>query len=813
MQLLQRRFFSHTILSEIIYCRYTINEEVNELIKSNKNWKIHRPDEEIVKNLMAELKLPSLHAKILVSRGFQDPASVKKFLTADASVLHDPFLLYDMDKAVSRIQAAIENSEHIVVYGDYDADGVTSVSVLTTALERLGADVTFVIPNRFEHGYGPNSELFQEIADLGASLVITVDNGISGIEQTAFAKSIGLDIIITDHHEIGESLPQADAVIHPRHPEGSYPFGELAGVGVAFKLASALLGEAPLDLLEFAAIGTVADLVPLLDENRYLVKEGIRRLRMSSRPGIQALAKIGGTEQRQFTEETLGFMVGPRLNAPGRLGDADPAVELLKAEDSAVATGIANELDRLNKERQALVNGITEEALSMIEQDYGAAIPYVFVLAKEGWNPGVIGIVASRLTEKFHRPSIVLAIDPSAKTAKGSARSIDGFDLYQELTKNKEILPHFGGHAMAAGMTLALADVDDLRDRLNKQAAQILTEEQLIANVQIDVPLTIDEIEVDVLESLELLRPFGMDFPKPVYMVEQITVGSIRKIGSAKNHLKLELEDGASKLDAISFGAGDLADEMTHGMSLTVTGDLQVNEWNNFKKPQILIQDIRSDERQVFDLRGIRDPLRWIHTIPKENALYIAFQPQTKTHFLPILQGREITLYEDRHSVETIDHIVLLDIPVHQEQLASLMNEYNPGRIYAHFYAPDSRYFDGIPDRKEFGWYFSFLKKRVTFDLSSQAEQLAKHKGWKLDTIYFMSKVFFDLGFVKIENGVVTIEPTAGKKDLAEAPAYQERKSQIEMEERLLYAPYHELKLWFQKVHQEIAVKEETVWT
>ncbi|REB07202.1 single-stranded-DNA-specific exonuclease RecJ [Sporosarcina sp. BI001-red] len=783
------------------------------MIKSNKNWKIHRPDEAVVESLMTELKLPSLHAKILASRGFQNSEAVKKFLTTDASVLHDPFLLYDMDKAIARIQAAIENGEHIVVYGDYDADGVTSVSVLTTALERKGADVSFVIPNRFEHGYGPNSELFQEIADLGASLIITVDNGISGIEQTAFAKSIGLDIIITDHHEIGESLPEADAVIHPRHPEGNYPFGELAGVGVAFKLATALLGEAPLDLLEFAAIGTVADLVPLLDENRYFVKEGIRRLRMSSRPGIQALAKIGGTEQRQFTEETIGFMVGPRLNAPGRLGDADPAVDLLKAEDNSVATGIANELDRLNKERQALVNGITEEALTMIEENYGSAIPHVFVLAKEGWNPGVIGIVASRLTEKFHRPSIVLAIDPVAETAKGSARSIEGFDLYQELSKNKELLPHFGGHAMAAGMTLALGDVDTLRERLNAQAAQVLTDDQLIATIQIDVPLTIDEIEVDVLESLEQLRPFGMAFPKPMYMIEQITVGSIRKIGSAKNHLKLELEDGSSKLDAISFGSGELADEMTHGMSLMVTGDLQVNEWNNFKKPQILLQDIRSDERQVFDLRGIRDPLRWIHTIPKENTLYIAFQPQTKTHFLPILQGKEITMYEERQVNGTIEHIVLLDMPEQQEQLESLLSEYDPGRIYAHFYAPDSRYFDGIPNRKDFGWYFSFLKKRETFNLTAQAEQLAKHKGWKLDTIYFMSKVFFDLGFVKIENGVVYVEPTAGKRDLAEAPAYHERKSQIEMEERMLYAPYHELKQWFQKVHQEIVIKEETVWT
>jgi len=762
---------------------------------------------------MDELEIPSMHAKILAARGFTDASAAKAFLQTDAQILHDPFTLYDMDKAVARIREAIESDEHIVVYGDYDADGVTSVSVLTTALERLGADVSFAIPNRFEHGYGPNSQLFQEIADLGASLIITVDNGVSGVEQAAYAKSIGLDLIITDHHEIGSELPQAAAVIHPRHPEGDYPFGELAGVGVAFKLATALLGEPPLDLLEFVAIGTVADLVPLLDENRYFVKEGIRRLRMSSRPGIQALAKSGGTELRQFTEETLGFMVGPRLNAPGRLGDADTAVELLKADDPSTASGIAAELDRLNKERQALVNTITEEALAMIGSDYGNEVPYVFVLAKEGWNPGVIGIVSSRITEKFHRPSIILSIDPEAGTAKGSARSIDGFDLYKELDKNRELLPHFGGHQMAAGMTLDLSDVDALRERLNRQAAAVLSDEQLVAAVDIDVPLSIGEIDVEVLESLEQLRPFGMAFPKPVYLIEKATVGSIRKIGAAKNHLKLELEDGGHKLDAIGFSQGFLADEMTHGMTLALTGDLQVNEWNNFKKPQILLDDLHSDERQVFDLRGIRDPKRWLQTIPRERVLFVTFRQSSKTFFTPFLTGTDIRMAETCSADPTVEHLVLLDIPEQETQLQNLVSLYQPGRIYAHFHAPESRYFDGIPSRQDFGWYFTFLKKRGAFHLEQQAEQLAKHKGWKIDTIYFMSKVFFELGFVKIENGAVIADPAAGKRDLAEAPSYRERQQQIEMEERLLYAPYQELKQWFQQVPRVQAVEEETVWT
>ena len=298
-----------------------------------KTWTINRPDEKIVNALMNELSIPSIHAKILVSRGFTDVDEAKSFLYMKDDCLHDPFLLFDMEKAVERIQQAIETGEKITVYGDYDADGVTSVTVLTTVLEQLGANVDFAIPNRFEHGYGPNIELFDELHKAGTSLIITVDNGISGLEAIAYAKSVGMDVIVTDHHEIGSELPNADAIIHPRHPEGNYPFGELAGVGVAFKLACALLGEVPEELYEIVAIGTVADLVPLKDENRFIVKEGIKRMRTSNRPAIQALVKVSGTEQHTLSEESLGFMIGPRLNAPGRLGSADPAVHLLKTED------------------------------------------------------------------------------------------------------------------------------------------------------------------------------------------------------------------------------------------------------------------------------------------------------------------------------------------------------------------------------------------------------------------------------------------------------------------------------------------------
>lgn len=781
---------------------------MNVLIESKKKWLIERPDEQFVNGLVEKLTIPTVHAKILVSRGITDPEEAKSFLHMDASSMHDPYLLYDMEKAVSLIQQAIANNKKIAIYGDYDADGVTSITVLMTALEQLHADAFFVIPDRFEHGYGPNKDLFQEIYEMGASVIITVDNGVAGNDEVAFAKTLGMTVIITDHHEAGEQWPEADAIIHPRHPEGTYPFGELAGVGVAFKLASALLGEAPLDLLELVAVGTVADLVPLRDENRFFVKEGIRRMRRSKRPAIQALARIAGTDQSGLTEESIGFMIGPRINAAGRLGDASPAVDLLKTEDITTAMMLAKELDDLNKERQALVSKMTEEAEHLISEMYGERIPLVYVVAKEGWNAGVVGIVASRLTEKYYRPSIVLSIDSETGEAKGSARSIEGFNMYEELAKNASILPRYGGHPMAAGIALDIDNVTVLRDHLNRQAEAVLSAEQLTPKLAIDVPLTIEEIDVHVLESLELLRPFGMDFAKPVYLLEEVSAKSVRQIGAARNHLKLELADGEAVLDTIGFGHGLLANQITPGVKLSVTGDLQVNEWNGNKKPQLLLEDIRSDEWQLFDLRGIREPARWLHTIPNQHTAFVTFHQRTASYFQPMMKDVQIYQY-DEDEIVNADNLVLLDIPNHSSCLEKLVHSLHPNRIYAHFYVPESTYFDGLPGREQFGWYYSFLKKQGSFNFVNDGERLTKHKNWKSDSVHFMTKVFSELGFVKIENGFASIVETLGKRELAEAPAYKERERQMKLEERLLYAPYMELKKWFDTLRNETVNGEE----
>ncbi|ANU25616.1 single-stranded-DNA-specific exonuclease RecJ [Planococcus versutus] len=778
------------------------------MIESKKRWRLTTPDEQLVQDIQKELNISSVLAKILVTRGLTTTESARTFMEMDVKGFHDPYLMKDMNIAVERIRTAIDKQENIVVYGDYDADGVTSTTVMMTVLEDLGAKVSFMIPNRFKHGYGPNTELFQQAFDNGTKLIVTVDNGISGIEQVEFANRLGMDVIISDHHDIGEQLPDALAVVHPRHPEGNYPFGELAGVGVAFKIAHALYEELPDHLIELTAIGTVADLVPLHGENRLFVKEGLAALVDSPRPAISALCEVSGIKQQDITEETLGFMFGPRINAIGRLQDAAPAVQLFLTDDSVEARSLASGLDVLNKERQAIVKQITEEAMQQVEQRYPNGVPRVLVVAQEGWNPGVVGIVASKLTEKFYRPSIVLSLNPETGKAKGSARSIDGFHLYNELAKNRNILPHFGGHPMAAGMTLEANDVDELRERLIEQAAN-LTEEDLLPVVDIDIPLQLDEIDITAIESMRLLAPFGMGFAKPKFYLEGVHVSSIRKIGAAQNHLKMELTQHAATLDAVGFGLGSVGDELTPNVKIDVIGDLQVNEWNGRKKPQLMVEDVRTDQWQLFDIRGIRQVSRWSKLIPNEHQVFLAFKEETPALFQSFLPEKICTLDQLDNLTENVYHLVLLDLPESEEQLAEVLGKLQPKRIYAHFHAKDSQYFEQIPTREQFKWLFGFIKKRGSFDFTKNCDELAKHKGWTRESLFFMLQVFFELGFVTLNNGITEIAQSPSKQDLSEAPIYKQREQQVALEQKLLYASFKDLKEWFDA---KVSAKEEEIW-
>ncbi len=774
------------------------------MLQSKKRWNVKHIDNPLVDEFAKKLNITPLVASLLINRGIQTVEEASQFLHIEDESFHDPFLLEGMEETVARIRQAIENNERIMIYGDYDADGVSSTSVMLSALGQLGAQVDFYIPNRFTEGYGPNEQAFRQISDEGYGLIITVDTGISAVKEAKLAAELGFDLIITDHHEPGPELPEAYAIIHPKLPGGVYPFKELAGVGVAFKLAHALLGEAPEHLLELAVIGTIADLVPLVGENRLIAKKGLRYLKSSTRPGIEALLKVCSVKKEDITEDTIGFALAPRINAVGRLQDADPAVDLLMSAHYEEAIELAKEIDNLNKERQQIVNEITQEAINTVEGLYPPSENPVLIIEGEGWNAGVVGIVASRLVEKFYRPTIVLSLDHETGLAKGSARSIPGFDLFANLSKSRDILPHFGGHPMAAGMTLEAKNVELLRQRLNEQAQEMLTEQDFIPITSIDTICKIEDVTISSIEELQTLAPFGMHNPKPKVLVEHVTPTSMRKIGSDKNHLKLVAEDNGFSIDAVGFGLGHVLDEVSPLAKVSLVGELSINEWNNMRKPQLMIEDVAVSEWQLFDYRNSFDMKRFFQEIFTKEMDVVTFNPKTvQKHaaILPMDQVVEISTDEQASLYKSADkQMVLLDLPDSTERLNLLFAEGQPARVYAMFVTESDSYFDTIPTREHFKWFYGLLAKRSPFDLNRYKEEIAIHKGWTKDTIDFICQVFFELEFVTINNGLISLVKNSSKRDLIESVTYRNKQQQIEMDKNFIYSSYAQLKSEFEKL-------------
>lgn len=768
------------------------------MLKPKTRWIVRQSNQESVNQLVNELNITPLVASLLINRGLDTVESARLFLFYKEQQFHDPYLLMYMEQAVDRIKEAIEKQEPILIFGDYDADGVTSTSVMMITLQELGANVQFYIPNRFTEGYGPNEQAFKLAAEKGIRLIITVDTGISAIHEAKVAKELGLDLIITDHHEPGPVLPEALAIIHPKLENSSYPYKDLAGVGVAFKLAHALYGKVPEHLLEFAAIGTIADLVPLKGENRLIAKKGIRKLKGTKREGLKALFKLTGVETANIDEETIGFIIAPRLNAAGRLDSADPAAQLLLTEDVFEAEELANEIDQLNKERQAIVNDIAEEAVRQVEEDYPIENNPVLVIGQHGWNAGVIGIVASKLVEKYYRPAIVLSFDEEKGLAKGSARSIAGFDLFKNLSTCRDILPHFGGHPMAAGMTLQLSDVDELRSRLNILANEQLSEEDFVPVTNLDSEVNIEDVPMSAIEEMQMLAPFGMSNPKPKVLITSSKISQIRKIGSEQNHLKLTLEDNGSYIDGIGFGLGHLLDEISPYSNLSVIGELSINEWNNIRKPQIFLQDLAVQNWQLFDYRGVKRLEKHANLIP--SGKWVIFNKEYDNKNIQPF-SKEIIYIDSCEAATELDindeNVVLLDLPTSKEIVEALFMGKKPARVYVHFYKKDSDFFSTIPTREHFKWFYAFLAKKAPFDMKRYGDDLAKYRGWTRETIDFMSQVFFELEFVKINNGFISLNTGVNKRDLSDSQTYQQKLAQYTLENDLLYSSYEELKGWF----------------
>ncbi|PWA10741.1 single-stranded-DNA-specific exonuclease RecJ [Pueribacillus theae] len=770
------------------------------MLKAKTKWRLKKASEQAVFDLQSKLSISELTAKLLVTRGIVTEEDARNFLDVDAAQFYDPFLLDGMDKTVARIKQAVENRERILIFGDYDADGVTSTSLLVYTLRKLKADFFTYIPNRFTEGYGPNEAAFRWAKQQGVNLIVTVDTGISAVYEAEVALMLGIDLVITDHHEPPPKLPEAYAIVNPKKPGCSYPFKGLAGVGVAFKVAHALLGELPRDMLDLAAIGTVADLVPMKDENRKIVSEGIKLIGKRKKPGIDALLKVSGIQGNEINEELIGFAIGPRLNAAGRLDSAEPALNLLISEDEEEAQMYAEEIDRLNKERQEIVNVITKQAMELVEKQN--QLGRVIVVAGEGWNSGIVGIVASRLVERYYRPAIVLAIEPETGEAKGSARSIPAFDLYANLSECRDILPQFGGHQMAAGLTIATEDIDELSRRLNEKAHQQLTEDDFTPISEIDAVCHIENTTIDTIEEIARLQPFGTDNPAPKFLFENKQLSQLKKIGSKENHLKFQLKENGATLDGIGFHFGHLFNEINQGSAVSVVGELSINEWNGFRKPQLMLLDMSVNEWQLFDLRGKRKIHSELGKLPAENIQLVYFREGT----LDVLQLNDWRQHaynpiKDEGSYEREKpFLFILDLPYDLQHFKDWYETTQPERTYVVFFNTENHFFDSVPSREQFKFYYAFLMKQKTFSLH-QAERLAKAKRLSIDSIHFMSKVFSELNFVTIKKDNVSFVTKPLKRDLAESETYTQKLKMIEIEKALLYSSYEELKSFLKKIN------------
>ncbi|TRM12806.1 single-stranded-DNA-specific exonuclease RecJ [Lentibacillus cibarius] len=730
-----------------------------------------------------------LISELLMQRGIKSNEDAKKFLSPDLAQLYNVEWLSDIQKATNRIHRAIEVEEKILVYGDYDADGVSSTTIMMETLQNLGADCDYYIPNRFTEGYGPNEAAFRAAYENGFRLIVTVDTGIASVHEAEVAKRLGIDLIITDHHEVQAELPDAYAIVHPKcSPD--YPFKELAGAGVALKFSESLLGYFPKQLLDLAAIGTIADLVPLLGENRIIAHYGLQKLTTTSRPGIIAIKNESGI-QGHVTEDDVGFSIGPRLNAVGRLQDADLAVQLLMADDTDDAARIAGMVEEINLERKSIVSEIVKEAENMASpvNDQG-----VIVVAKEGWNQGVLGIVASNLVRKYDRPAIVLSIFPENGEVKGSARSIPAFDLFSACMEIRDIFTHFGGHAQAAGMTLPLSNVQTLKQELNAMIFQQLSKADFAQVVEISKTITVPEINEELITEISQLAPFGMANPKPVFHVKAIP-SSVRQIGNGKKHLKLQFQKDNYKLDGIGFGLGNLYQQLSRQTPLSVVGELNINEWNGFRKVQMVIQDMKIDEWQLFDHRGMKG-FDITPYVQQDTGYAAVFQQLPDANQLP---GNVVcvTYDTDVSSLEGIHTLFLYDFPPSLTVMENLVKNLKPDNIHVCFYLQDSTFMKAFPAREDFKWLYGLLAKRQTIHLQKELPMVMDAKGWTKDRILFMSSVFFELDFVKIEEGTMKLNANPLKKDLSESAKYQERLNRVEIEKTLYYSTYNELKTWF----------------
>lgn len=809
------------------------------LKESKYRWSLPVTDEKLEAELAEKLGVSRLVAGVLVARGWTSEEASTQFLNAGEEQLHDPMAMKDMKKAAERIAHAIAAGERIRVYGDYDADGVTSTALMSRLLTLLGANFDTYIPHRGAEGYGLNVGAIDKAIEAGVKLLVTVDNGISAVDQIAYAVEKGIEVVVTDHHEPPASgiLPAAYALVNPKQEDCPYPFKGLCGAGVVFKLAHAMLGRPMLEYADLAAIGTIADLMPLLGENRVIARLGLAQLRRDPVPGIRALARVSGAKPEELTSGKIGFGLAPRLNAGGRLTHASSALQLLITSYEAEADLLAAELDELNKERQALVETTVAEADRMWKDRIEAGNDRnVIVLAGEGWNAGIAGLVASKLVERYYRPAIILAIDPLTGKCKGSARSIEGFDLFEALSECAPLMDHFGGHTAAAGLTIPRDNIEVLSERLHKLAGEWLSEEDWQPKKRADLVCTLVHATLEAVQQLARLEPFGNANPTPRVVVHGLSVKDVRTLGKENNHLKLTVEQDGRAIEAIAFGIGEDRAKLEPGMRIDMLGELSVNEWNGSRRVQLIFQDWRTDELKLVDRRADKDVWRALAAEQVPGTLVLCTSSRQASEAIERIgdSGIRVSTYAAAHAEDLlaapvaataeqlnrtssggreISSLMLLGLPDNERDAEQLAAWLSPRRgVERVVVLPDPRQEgaaghgqgpgSAFPDRSQFGVVYGWFKRQGSWIDAPEGflQSVARVTGWPLATIRMMQDVFVELGFIVAQGSTRQVVAVPPRSELDKSERYLRAKHAAEAQ-RLRQMTLGELRSWMHRWH------------
>lgn len=746
-------------------------------------WEQRTAKNKISQDLIDEFQLSPIQAKLFSLRGIYQKKQLDFWLNADENNLADPYLMHDMDKAVKRINDAIDNGEKITIYGDYDADGITSTTIMVETLGILGADVHYYIPSRFLDGYGPNMDRYQDIVSDGTKLIITVDNGVTGIEEVDFAKKNNVDTIITDHHTFQSEIPDPIALVHCDYPNQNYPFDDYCGAGVAYTICRALMQDTMPELLELAMIGTIGDMVKVSGEGHIIVKRGLEMINETQRPGLLALIKNSGLNLGEITETDIGFNIAPRLNAVGRLDDANLAVQLLLTDDEIIAKELADKIEELNTERKELTSKVFDDCLQQIEKNHWNDRNTLVIFNSDS-HEGVLGLVANKVVEEYNKPTIVLTKNEKGEI-KGSGRSIPGFNIFNALEPLKNnLLTKFGGHDFACGLSLKEENISRLRDVFEKNFH--IKEDLSVKNYDFELPLA--NLAPQTLTEISLVGPFGTNNPEPIYTISDIEIKSLFKMGKNKAHVRFTAKNKQGSLQIVGFNKGFLNKELlTFINKVYVT--LSLNHWQNKTTLQGMLQDIKFGSPSMKMPEPIIDMRKQKYVMGFADR-YILFEKNNLNWATNVLQIPESRIAIAQNYDQDNEKIVLLDIPHNLNELEDILKS-NYQQLYLRFLI-DEMPLKNIPNKSLFSKVLKYVYAHPGLSIASY-QDVSEYLNISYQEILFILRVFFELKFIKYEDERVVGIKNPPTQPLTNSTYFRSIDYQLKLAKKLQVMSFNQL--------------------